>query len=116
MMYLTLKTTRSALAPSMRLDEITQDETGHFSLRKTPLPGLRPPQDPKPFHIRIVLRGASESSIFSGMNPSGGTYINCSGILSSSGASLGRTIELKISQLTSEYLEKLLQTNLFEKQ
>ena len=99
----TLKTTKSALAPSMRLDEITHDDTGHFSLMKTPRPGLRPPQDPNPFHIRMVLRGASESSMFSGINPSGGTYISCSGILSSPSASLGRTLAI-LTPVSSETL------------
>ena len=100
---ITLKTTKSALAPSMRLDEITHDDTGHFSLMKTPRPGLRPPQDPNPFHIRMVLRGASESSMFSGINPSGGTYISCSGILSSPSASLGRTLAI-LTPVSSETL------------
>ena len=92
---LTLNTTRSAFWPSIRLDEITHEDTGHCSLIKTPRPGLKPPQDPNPFHIKIVLRGTSVSSMFSGTNPSGGTYINWSGMRSSPGASSGSTLAIR---------------------
>ena len=94
--YLTLNTTRSAFWPSIRLEEITQEDTGHCSLMKTPRPGLSPPQEPKPFHIKMVFKGTSESSMFSGTNPSGGTYINCSGMRSSPGASSGKTLAIRV--------------------
>ena len=38
----TLKSMRSDESASARLDEITQEDTGHFSFKNTPLPGTKP--------------------------------------------------------------------------
>ena len=38
----TLKSMRSDESASTRLEEITQEDTGHFSFKNTPLPGTKP--------------------------------------------------------------------------
>ena len=38
----TLKSMRSDESASARLEEITQEDTGHFSFKNTPLPGTKP--------------------------------------------------------------------------
>jgi hypothetical protein len=55
---------------------MTQVETGHFLLIKTPRPGLIPLQDAAPFQSRIFFTGASAVSWLAGTEPFGGTYIN----------------------------------------
>ena len=37
----TLKSMRSDESASTRLEEITQEDTGHFSFKNTPLPGTK---------------------------------------------------------------------------
>jgi hypothetical protein len=58
------------------LVEMTQVETGHFLLIKTPRPGLIPLQDAAPFQSRIFFTGASAVSWLAGTEPFGGTYIS----------------------------------------
>jgi hypothetical protein len=55
---------------------MTQVETGHFLLIKTPRPGLIPLQDAAPFQSRIFFTGASAVSWLAGTEPFGGTYIS----------------------------------------
>ena len=57
-----LKMTRSAEDASIRLLVIAHALTGHFSLRKAPLPGRMFPQELTPFHKRIFFSGVVESS------------------------------------------------------
>ncbi len=54
---LTLKRRRSAFSASSLLEEITQDETGHLSLRKTPRPGTSPENIKPPFKTIITTVG-----------------------------------------------------------
>ena len=99
-----LNTTRSAVLASLLWVAITQVDTGHFSFRNTPRPGLIP-QEEAPFQNKIFLRGVSLSSWFSAMNPSGGTNINWSTRRSSSFSSGNISARLSpVSGSSSQFL------------